>query len=116
MLESCVKEGDLKQACGIALESRRLDIIEGIINQERNNKEILSYLADIARTVVSSGRFRREVLCLIIKKFKERELVGKEYSLLSQCFFLIEDSASIANLLFDMINKEENVYFLLFYF
>lgn len=109
MLDLCIKDGDFKQACGIALEVRRLDIVNAIIAQIRNNNlsDILLYLFELTKKVITSVNFKREVLNLLIENYKNKELLPQEYIILSQCYFLGEDSKSIANLLFTMINSND---------
>lgn len=108
LLELSINEGDYKNACGIALDIRRLDIIRVILDKAkaRNYSEILGYLFELAKTVVHNINFRGELLRLIIESYKNKELFAKEYSILSQCYFLCEDSQSLATLLYSMLGEE----------
>jgi hypothetical protein len=108
LLELSINEGDYKNACGIAIDIRRLDIIRVILEKSRNRNhgEILNYLFNIAKTVVHNVNFRGELFRLIIENYKNKELFAKEYSILSQCYFLCEDAQSLANLLYSMLVEE----------
>lgn len=120
LLELSINEGDYKNACGIALDIRRLDIIRVILEKAkaRNYSEILGYLFELAKTVVHNVNFRGELLRLIIESYKNKELFAKEYSVLSQCYFLCEDSQSLATLLYSMLGEEvmKKISFFFIYF
>jgi 26S proteasome regulatory subunit N2 len=60
MFKRCEGHGEYKQAIGIAIESRRLDIIERIISKE-NSHELLAYVLDVGMTLVQNLDFRNKV-------------------------------------------------------
>jgi len=60
MWTRCIKDKEYKQAVGIALDARRLDVIERIF-EETKNSEILTYILEAAMTIVLKLDFRNRV-------------------------------------------------------
>ncbi len=64
MFQRCFQDKEFKQAIGIALESRRLDVVEKAVKLG-DATELLAYLLTSSMTAVESFDFRNEVrLCL----------------------------------------------------
>jgi len=57
---------------------------------------------------VQSVKFRKEVLDLTIKEYKEKSLLPEDYLILTQCFFLIEDAQALANLFFELLKIKDD--------
>lgn len=66
MLQRCVEKGDYKLALGVALDARRLDIIESILRitqgKTEDPMELINYVLNCSVTVVSNREFRNKVL------------------------------------------------------
>jgi 26S proteasome regulatory subunit N2 len=60
MWTRCIKDKEFKQAVGIALDARRLDVIERIFENTKNS-EILTYILEAAMTIVLKLDFRNRV-------------------------------------------------------
>lgn len=60
MFTRCIKDGENKQAVGIALDARRLDVIERIFNETKDSS-ILTYILEAAMTIVMKLDFRNKV-------------------------------------------------------
>lgn len=60
MFKRCLDDKEFKQAIGIALESRRLDVVEAAIKQG-NAAELLLYTLDVSMKLVLSLSFRNKV-------------------------------------------------------
>ncbi|CAG8455290.1 13893_t:CDS:10 [Ambispora leptoticha] len=112
MFQRCYDDGEFKQAIGIALESRRLDIIEQTISKG-NAPELMSYVLDVCMTLVHSLDFRNRVLSLLVKVYENLE--EPDYVSISQCFVHLNDPISAAKLLQDLVSKGDDDYLLMAY-
>lgn len=70
MLFRCVEKGEYKLALGVALDARRLDMIESILkktlDKTEDPMELINYVLNCAITVVSNREFRNKALnCLV---------------------------------------------------
>ena len=62
MFQRCIEDKEYKQALGIALESKRLDMIKRIL-EVANDSSLLAYILDAVMSIVTSLDLRNEV-CL----------------------------------------------------
>ncbi|KAG0170052.1 proteasome regulatory particle base subunit [Apophysomyces sp. BC1021] len=61
MFHRCSEDGEYEQAIGIALESRRLDVVKAIVEKGSHNK-LLSYVLDVCMTLVQNLEFRNQLM------------------------------------------------------
>lgn len=61
MFERCFSANEYKQAAGIALESRRLDILRRAIVDSGNPNDMLDYCFHVTMTLVANRTFRDQV-------------------------------------------------------
>jgi 26S proteasome regulatory subunit N2 len=106
MFQRCADDGEYEQAIGIALESRRLDIIESTI-LKGNPSQLLAYVLDVSMTLVQNLEFRNEVLRLLVNLYKKLE--KPDYISISQCLVHLNDTTSCANMLKSLIEKNDEV-------
>jgi len=60
MFERCIADGEYRQALGIALEARRLDVVERVFSLAKD-RDLLAYVLEAAVTVVHKLDFRNTV-------------------------------------------------------
>lgn len=106
MFWRCEEDGEFKQSIGIALESRRLDIVERTILKGTSH-ELLSYVLDVCMTLVQNLDFRNKVLRLLVDLYKN--LQEPDYVSISQCLVHLNDPAACSELLRELVNKEDDV-------
>ncbi|KAI7905634.1 armadillo-type protein [Cokeromyces recurvatus] len=106
MFQRCAEDCEYEQAIGIALESRRLDIIKFII-QKGDSSKLLSYVLDVCMTLVQNLEFRNEVLRLLVDLYKT--LDNPDYISISQCLVHLNDSTSCANMLKSLVEKKDEL-------
>lgn len=85
MFTRCIRDNENKQAVGIALDARRLDVIERIF-AETKDSSILTYILEAAMTIVMKLEFRNRV--------------GARFSLLLLLLLLIPYTDESASCLF----------------
>lgn len=106
MFQRCAEDCEYEQAIGIALESRRLDIVKSII-QKGDASKLLSYVLDVCMTLVQNLEFRNEVLRLLVDLYKTLE--NPDYISISQCLVHLNDSTSCADMLKSLVDKENEL-------
>ncbi|KAG1171516.1 hypothetical protein G6F70_002255 [Rhizopus microsporus] len=106
MFQRCADDGEYEQAIGIALESRRLDIIESTI-LKGNPSQLLAYVLDVSMTLVQNLEFRNEVLRLLVNLYKKLE--KPDYISISQCLVHLNDTTSCANMLKSLVEKNDEL-------
>ncbi|CAG8444505.1 8265_t:CDS:10 [Diversispora eburnea] len=112
MFKRCYDDGEFKQAIGIALESRRLDIIKEIISKGQTS-EPLAYVLEVSMTLVQNLDFRNKVLRLLVELYQN--LDEPDYVSISQCFVHLNDPVLAAEMLQDLVNKDNEYYLLMAY-
>ncbi|GAN10768.1 26S proteasome non-ATPase regulatory subunit 1 [Mucor ambiguus] len=106
MFQRCAEDCEYEQAIGIALESRRLDIVKSII-QKGDASKLLSYVLDVCMTLVQNLEFRNEVLRLLVDLYKTLE--NPDYISISQCLVHLNDSTSCAGMLKSLVDKKDEL-------
>lgn len=106
MFQRCAEDCEYEQAIGIALESRRLDVVKSII-QKGDAAKLLSYVLDVCMTLVQNLEFRNEVLRLLVDLYKT--LQNPDYISISQCLVHLNDPASCAAMLKSLVEKKDEV-------
>lgn len=106
MFQRCAEDCEYEQAIGIALESRRLDVVKSII-QKGDAAKLLSYVLDVCMTLVQNLEFRNEVLRLLVDLYKT--LQNPDYISISQCLVHLNDPASCAAMLKSLVEKKDEL-------
>ncbi|KAI8983856.1 armadillo-type protein [Pilobolus umbonatus] len=106
MFQRCADDYEYEQAIGIALESKRLDVVNSII-QKGDSGKLLSYVLDVCMTLVQNLEFRNEVLRLLVELYKS--LKNPDYISISQCLVHLNDPISCANMLQGLIEKKDEL-------
>lgn len=106
MFQRCAEDSEYEQAIGIALESRRLDVVKSII-QKGDASKLLTYVLDVCMTLVQNLEFRNEVLRLLVELYKTLE--NPDYISISQCLVHLNDPTSCADMLKSLVEKKNEV-------
>jgi 26S proteasome regulatory subunit N2 len=106
MFDRCFSEGNIRQAVGIALESVRLDKLEECIRVSPDSAATLSYTLEACQTLVQSRNFRDQVLKVLVNRY--RQLETPDYQNMCHCLMLLEDHASVASHLSEVIKKDDD--------
>ncbi|ORZ39808.1 armadillo-type protein [Catenaria anguillulae PL171] len=96
MFKRCFADGEFRQAIGIALEARRLDVIQDSIKMGASG-ELLQYVLECALNVVQHRGFRNQVLRLLVQLYSE--LSEPDYLAMGHCLVALEDVQGCADLL-----------------
>ncbi|BGP13392.1 proteasome regulatory particle base subunit [Rhodosporidiobolus nylandii] len=100
MFERCERDGEFKQALGVALSSHRLDVVQRVFDKTKDVK-LLEWILDIVvREGVVGGTsrsYKNEILHLLITLFES--LPSPDYFSITQCFVYLNDASLASSLL-----------------
>ncbi|KAI3865964.1 hypothetical protein MKX03_036823 [Papaver bracteatum] len=106
MLRKCTSDQKYQQAIGIAIECRRLDILEEAITRSDNIPVTLDYCINLAHSFVTLKEYRSEVLCLIVKVFQS--LPDPDYLSICQRLMSLDESAGVAMILEKLLRSNQD--------
>ncbi|MBW0517337.1 hypothetical protein O181_057052 [Austropuccinia psidii MF-1] len=108
MFTRCINAGEYRQALGIALESRRLDIIESIASSYCSKEnDLLGYLLEASLTSIIHVPFRNDLLKLLVRLLGSQK-TGPDYFSITQCYVYLDDPQSAGQLLDDLLSHEND--------
>ena len=105
MFQRCFDDNQYKQAIGIALETRRMDIFERAIVESNDVANILTYALKITMSLIENRHFRNEVLRILVKLY--RSLESPDYVNMTQCLIFLDDAQSVADVLDELTRGNE---------
>jgi len=106
MFQRCFEDKKYKQAIGIALETRRLDVFEEAILKSEDIHGMLGYSLNICMTLVESLSFRNQILRVLVKLYLN--LATPDHISVSQCLIFLDDPDSVADIMEKLIKTSEN--------
>ena len=113
MFDRCFRDGQYKQALGVALEARRLDKAKEAMIKSGDLQGMLDHCFQICLKVVKNLDFRRMVLRELVALHETVE--KRDHFTISQILILLDDSNAIVDLLLPLINSENEEQTLLAY-
>lgn len=107
MLEICIKNNNIKQALGVALDAKRLDKVKYIINSAPNKVEILKHSIKNEKHINAYKKFRKRFFKLLVDIYLtlSDEELQEEYISLCECLFHIGDSKKVAEILLKLLES-----------
>ncbi|CAF0840569.1 unnamed protein product [Didymodactylos carnosus] len=97
MFQRCFDDKKYKQAIGIALETRRIDIFEKAIKESNNTSDILSYAFKITMQLLQNRKFRTVVLRTLVKLYLNLHV--PDFINVCQCLIFLDDPDAVADIL-----------------
>ncbi|CAB4065573.1 PSMD1 [Lepeophtheirus salmonis] len=70
MFERCLEDGEYKQALGIAIEARRLDVFQRAIKESNDENGMLSYAFRVSMTLIQNRTYRATLLRVLIDLYR----------------------------------------------
>ncbi|THD26271.1 26S proteasome non ATPase regulatory subunit [Fasciola hepatica] len=98
MFDRCFEHKQYKQALGIAIETRRLDIFKKALTQAEDREGILRYAFRVVLTLIDSARLRNRLLQILVSVFMSRPTAADAISV-CQCLVLIDAPQATADTL-----------------
>mmetsp|Transcript_20270 Transcript_20270/g.24217 ORF Transcript_20270/g.24217 Transcript_20270/m.24217 type:complete len:996 (-) Transcript_20270:325-3312(-) len=106
MFERCFRDGQYRQAIGVALEARRMDKLADAIMKSDNVADSLAYTMKASLKLVTSREFRQKVLKVLVGLYESSSI--KDYSSVCTCLMFLEDHAAVADILDKLILGTED--------
>ena len=103
MFQRCFSDHQYKQALGIALETRRIDVFEKAILESKNVPVILSYALKVCMSLIQSRQFRNTVLRILVKLYMG--LATPDYISVCQCLIFLNDPEAVAEILENLLKS-----------
>ncbi|XP_064550592.1 26S proteasome non-ATPase regulatory subunit 1 [Drosophila montana] len=97
MIQRCLDDNQYRQALGIALETRRMDIFEVSIMKSDDVRGMLAYAYNVTMSLLQNRGFRNQVLRCLVGLY--RELGVPDYVNMCQCLIFLEDPLAVAEML-----------------
>ncbi|KAJ6231397.1 26s proteasome non-atpase regulatory subunit 1 [Anaeramoeba flamelloides] len=97
----CFLEKEFKEALGIAIEARRIDIIKEIIEMVENTDEMLTYCLSISRKYIQSRWYRQEVLTMLLEVYESRPEL--DYINICDILLFLNDVERLSEILNELI-------------
>ncbi|RKP35290.1 armadillo-type protein [Dimargaris cristalligena] len=112
MVERCFQANEYKMVIGIALEARRLDLLEKALKLG-NTAELFAYLQDSCFPLLQHMEARHNVLNLMLRI--QMSLPESNYEAISQCLMQLNEPETCAHLLLRMTESERDEQTLVIY-
>jgi len=100
MFERCFEHREYRQALGIAIETKRLDIFERAITGDKTETqacEMLGYAFRVAMNLIQNRSYRGELLRVLVKLYKG--LKTPDYVQMCQCLIFLDQPMAVADVL-----------------
>ncbi|KAK7582106.1 hypothetical protein V9T40_013551 [Parthenolecanium corni] len=105
MVKRCLDDGQYKQALGLGLEARRMDIFKNAITSSDDVAGMLAYSLGLALSTIESRKFRDCVLRELVTLYRDLEI--PDYVNMCQCFIFLDDPDSVAKVLEKLSKQSE---------
>uniref|UniRef100_A0A8C6Q8Q5 26S proteasome non-ATPase regulatory subunit 1 n=1 Tax=Nothobranchius furzeri TaxID=105023 RepID=A0A8C6Q8Q5_NOTFU len=106
MFLRCLDNHKYKQAIGIALETRRLDMFEKTILESNDVSGLLAYSLKVCMSLMQNKTFRNEVLRVLVKLYMNLE--KPDFINVCQCLIFLDDPQAVSDILEKLV-KEDNL-------
>nr|CAI5825689.1 unnamed protein product [Callosobruchus analis] len=106
MFKRCLDDGQYRQALGLALETRRMDIFESAVSRSDDVIGMLTYAFQVAMSLIQNRAFRNTVLRSLVGLY--RGLETPDYVNMCQCLIFLEDPLSVAEILDKLVLGQED--------
>jgi 26S proteasome regulatory subunit N2 len=104
MFARCVADREYRQALGIALETRRLDVIKDILSTTKD-QSLLIYVLEAVMGVVQNLDVRSQVLHLLVDIFKALPI--PDHFSISQCYVFLNAPQLASDLFLELVGKAD---------
>ena len=101
MYQRCLEDKEYKQALGIALESRKLDTVEMIL-EKANDNSLKTYILTVSLDLIQNAMFRNKVLRLLATLFLKQS--PPDYYSASRCAVHLNDSEMASAIIRDLVS------------
>jgi 26S proteasome regulatory subunit N2 len=123
LFESCLKEGKYHQVMGIAIEAKRLDVVQKVIQRAdddykrnkgksaqddaiRPSEELLNYCIGICMDVVQERAFREDLLHRLLLLLSPVEARAADYFSIAKCIVYLNKNLEACAIIRELVNTD----------
>ena len=106
MFNRCFEDKQYKQAIGIALETRRMDVFERAIRESDNKSATLDYAFKATMSVIDNRTYRNEILRILVSLYRELTSTP-DFVSMCQCLIFLDDAKSVADILESLVQSND---------
>ncbi|MBZ3880859.1 26S proteasome non-ATPase regulatory subunit 1 [Sciurus carolinensis] len=104
MFQRCLEDHKYKQALGIALETRRLDVCEKAIPESNDVPGMLAYSLKLCLSLMQNKQFQNKVLRVLVKIYMKLE--KPDFINVCQCLIFLDDPQAVSDILEKLVKKD----------
>lgn len=97
MMGRCCEHGQWEQAVGVAMEGRRLDKLEEVVQASPDQAATLTYALRVCQATVVNKAFRQQVLRLLVRLYEA--CPAPDWVEIAQCLMFLDDAKEVAAIL-----------------
>jgi len=100
MFDRCFQHGQYRQALGIAIETRRLDVFERAVTEGLPDNQVcdmLSYAFRVVMNLIQKRDYRCQLLQTLVRLY--RSLKTPDYVQMVQCLIFLDEPLAVADIL-----------------
>jgi len=105
MFDRCFADYEFKQALGIALEARRMDMVKRSIEISGDVPGMLSYCFELCQKVISNRNFRQTVLRVLVDLYATQ--AEPDFVNMCQCLHFLDDHQRVASTLDSLVKGDD---------
>lgn len=106
MFQRCLDDGQYKQAIGIAIETRRMDVFRRAILESGDIPGMLHYCLKVCLELLQHRQFRNVVLRCLVDMY--RELATPDYVSMCQCLIFLDDPLAVSDILDKLVHGDQD--------
>ncbi|CDF37190.1 unnamed protein product [Chondrus crispus] len=111
VLAGCIQKGEIHEAIGVSIESRRLDKVEIAIAEgcrtDEAKMEALAYCFECAQTLISSRAYRSKLLNLLASLHTQHFPIEKRnFIAVANCYAFVGNAKGVADILMDLVSDK----------
>lgn len=106
MINRCCEHSQYEQAVGIAIEARRLDKLEEVINTSQDLEATLTYATKVVQALDSDREFRQQALKSLVAL--SEKVPNPDYAGICQRLLFLDNAPEVANILSRLLHGSED--------
>ncbi|XP_076436013.1 26S proteasome non-ATPase regulatory subunit 1-like [Babylonia areolata] len=106
MFQRCFDDKQFKQALGIALETRRIDIFEKAVKMADDIPTMLTYAFKVCMSLIQHRQFRSTILTVLTNLYMGLRV--PDYINVCQCYIFLDQPSAVADILEKLLKGDED--------
>nr|XP_039249968.1 26S proteasome non-ATPase regulatory subunit 1-like [Styela clava] len=113
MFEKCLADGQFKQAVGIAIEARRMDVFEQAVKLAPNLNDMLAYCLKLCTQVIEHKGLREKIFRLLVRLYSRLDsdsgkIEKPDYISVCQVLIYLDDASAVSEILRKLLSESQD--------